>query len=175
MLHKLHCLDPFPLYNLRMKLDDLDTRIISTFMEDPQIGVLAASRHLGVARGTVQARLDRLQKRGVLTTFAPQVSPAAMGYPVTAFCTLEIRQTRGHDPVVTHLSGIPEVLEAHTITGSGDLLIRVVAKDNADLQRVIDMVVDDGHVIRASTVIALATRIDFRTLPLVQSAGSSQD
>jgi len=155
-----------------MKLDDLDTRIISTFMEDPQIGVLAASRHLGVARGTVQARLDRLQKRRVLTTFAPQVSPAAMGYPVTAFCTLEIRQTRGHDPVVTHLSGIPEVLEAHTITGSGDLLIRVVAKDNADLQRVI---VDDGHVIRASTVIALATRIDFRTLPLVQSAGSSQD
>jgi hypothetical protein len=50
----------------------------------------------------------------------------------------------------------------------------VVARDNTDLQRVIDMVVDDGHVIRASTVIALATRIDYRTLPLVQSAGSSQ-
>lgn len=157
-----------------MKLDDLDTRIISAFMDDPQIGVLAASRLLGVARGTVQARLDRLQERGVLTTFAPQVNPAAMGYPVTAFCTLEIRQARGHDPIVTHLSGIPEVLEAHTITGAGDLLIRVVARDNTDLQRVIDMVVDDGHVIRASTVIALATRIDYRTLPLVQSAGSSQ-
>lgn len=81
---------------------------------------------------------------------------------------------RGHDPVVTQLSGITEVLEAHTITGSGDLLIQVVAKDNTDLQRVIDMVVDDGHVIRASTVIALATRIDYRTLPLVLSARSAQ-
>ena len=173
-LHRLPRLEAESLYNLSMKLDDLDTRIISAFMEDPQIGVLAASRLLGVARGTVQARLDRMQQRGVLTTFAPQVSPGAMGYPVTAFCTLEIRQTRGHDPVVTHLSGIPEVLEAHTITGSGDLLIRVVARDNTDLQRVIDMVVDDGHVIRASTVIALATRISYRTLPLVQSAGSTQ-
>jgi DNA-binding Lrp family transcriptional regulator len=167
-------LDADSLYNLSMQLDDLDTRIISAFMDNPQVGVLAASRLLGVARGTVQARLHRLQDRGVLATLAPQVNPGAMGFPVTAFCTLEIRQGRGHGPVVTHLSGIPEVLEAHTITGSGDLLIRVVAKDNTDLQRVIDMVVDDGHVIRASTVIALATRIDYRTLPLVLSAGSAQ-
>ena len=67
---------------------------------------------------------------------------------------------------------IPEVLEAHTITGSGDLLVRVVARDNPDLQRVIDQVVDDRHVIRASTVISLATRIDHRTLPLVAEAAS---
>jgi DNA-binding Lrp family transcriptional regulator len=157
-----------------MNLDDLDTRIVAAFMRDPQIGVLGASRLLGVARGTVQARLHRLQERAVLTTFAPQVNPAKMGYPVTAFCTLEIRQGRGHGPVTAHLSAIPEVLEAHTITGSGDLLIRVVAKDNTDLQRVIDMVVDDGHVIRVSTVIALATQIDYRTLPLVLSASSAQ-
>ena len=95
-----------------------------------------------------------------------------MGYPVSAFCTLEIRQGRGHSPVVEHLSAIPEVLEAHTITGSGDLLIRVVARDNADLQRVIDRVVDDWHVIRASTAISLATRIDYRTLPLLSATSS---
>lgn len=151
-------------------LDPLDARIITLFTQDPQIGVLGASRALGVARGTVQARLDRLQARGVLRSFAPRVDPAAMGYPVTAFCTLEIRQGQGHAPVVEHLSAIPEVLEAHTITGSGDLYIRVVARDNADLQRVIDSVVDDRHVTRANTAISLATRIDFRTQPLVQAA-----
>lgn len=151
-------------------LDPLDARIITVFTEDPQIGVLGASRALGVARGTVQARLDRLQARGVVRSFAPRVDPAAMGYPVTAFCTLEIRQGQGHAPVVEHLSAIPEVLEAHTITGSGDLYIRVVARDNADLQRVIDSVVDDRHVTRANTAISLATRIEFRTQPLVQAA-----
>jgi DNA-binding Lrp family transcriptional regulator len=172
-LHTVCALDAGSIYNLSMQLDDLDTRIVSAFMDDPQIGVLGASRLLGVARGTVQARLHRLQERSVLTTFAPQVNPGAMGYPVTAFCTLEIRQGRGHGPVVAHLTGIPEVLEAHTITGPGDLLIRVVARDNTDLQRVIDMVVDDGHVIRVSTVIALATQIEHRTLPLILSAGSA--
>ena len=154
-------------------LDELDARIVRLYTDEPAVGVLGASRRLGVARGTVQARLDRLTRRGVIRSFAPTVDPAALGYPVTAFCTLEIRQGRGHEPVVEHLARIPEVLEAHTITGSGDLLIRAVARDNADLQRVIDLVVDDSHVIRASTAISLATRIDYRTAPLVQAASSS--
>lgn len=158
--------------NLLMRadtLDDLDRRILTLFTEQPQVGVLGASRELGVARGTVQARLDRLQARGVIRSWAPQLDPAAMGYPVSAFCTLEIRQGRGHTPVVEHLSAIPEVLEAHTITGAGDLFIHVVARDNADLQRVIDAVVDDRHVVRANTAISLATRIPLRTLPLVEA------
>lgn len=163
----------FLLHTLSMPqqtLDELDTRLIRLFTDEPNVGVLGASRQLGVARGTVQARLDRLVGRGVIRSFAPTVDPGALGYPVTAFCTLEIRQGRGHGPVVEHLGRIPEVLEAHTITGSGDLLIRVVARDNADLQRVIDLVVDDSHVIRASTAISLATRIDYRTAPLVTAA-----
>ncbi|MDQ6896088.1 MAG: Lrp/AsnC family transcriptional regulator [Actinomycetota bacterium] len=151
-------------------VDPLDARIIRLFTHEPGVGVLGASRRLGVARGTVQARLDRLVERGVIRSFAPQLDPAALGYPVTAFCTLEIRQGRGHGPVVEHLTAIPEVLEAHTITGSGDLLIRMVARDNADLQRVIDLVVDDAHVVRASTAISLATRIDHRTAPLLAAA-----
>ncbi len=154
-------------------IDALDARILQLFSEAPDIGVLGASRRLGVARGTVQARLDRLVVRGVISSFAPRIEPAALGYPVTAFCTLEIRQGRGHGPVVEHLSGIPEVLEAHTITGTGDLLIRVVARDNADLQRVIDLVVDDTHVIRAATAISLATRIELRSLSLVPTVGET--
>ena len=158
--------------NVTVVLDELDGRLIALFTAQPQIGVLGASRELGVARGTVQARLDRLNERGVIRSWAPQVDPASMGYPVSAFCTLEIRQGRGHSPVVDHLSGIPEVLEAHTITGSGDLFIHIVARDNADLQRVIDAVVDDEHVIRANTAISLATRIPLRTLPLVRAAAA---
>lgn len=154
-------------------IDALDCRLITAFTADPGIGVLGASRALGVARGTVQARLDRLAARGVIHSFAPTIDPAPLGYPVTAFCTVEIRQGRGHEPVVEHLEAIPEVLEAYTITGATDLIIRIVARDNADLQRVIDRVVDDVHVTRASTSIALATRIAFRTLPLVQAAAST--
>ena len=148
---------------------------MTLFAAEPRIGVLAAARRLGVARGTVQARLDRLEAAGVITGWAPSVDPAALGFPVSAFATLEIAQSagvqgRGHEPVAAHLATIPEVLEAHTITGGADMMLRLVARSNADLQRVIDLVLAHPSVSRASTVIVLATEITPRVMPLVAAA-----
>jgi DNA-binding Lrp family transcriptional regulator len=154
--------------------DRLDAQLVQLLRDEPRVGVLEASRRLGVARGTVQARLDRMQSRGVITGFGPDIDPAALGYGVTAFVTLEIRQAGGHDPVAHGLAVVPEVLEVHTITGTGDMLCRVVAKTNADLQRVIDVIVDVDGVVRASTVIALATPLRYRVLPLVRAAAGGQ-
>jgi DNA-binding Lrp family transcriptional regulator len=151
-------------------VDDLDRRLIELFADEPRIGVLEASRRLGVARGTAQARLDKLAASGVVTGWGPDLSPEALGFPVMAFLTLEIRQGSGHDAVATHLAGIAEVLEAYTITGAGDMWARVVARSNADLQRVIDRVLAEPGIERCTTVIALATQIPHRVLPLARSA-----
>ena len=82
--------------------------------------------------------------------------PRRSAIPVTAFLTLEIRQGAGHDAVGAHLAGIPEVLEACTITGAGDMWCRLVARSNTDLQRVIDRVLGRPGIERSTTVIALA-------------------
>ncbi|HEY5881258.1 MAG TPA: Lrp/AsnC ligand binding domain-containing protein, partial [Nakamurella sp.] len=99
------------------------------------------------------------------------VDPAALGFAVTAFVTVEIAQGRGRRDVVDHLSSIPEVIEVHTITGAADLLVQVVSQSNADLQRVIDDVVRDPAVVRASTSIVLDTPVRHRTRPLVRGVG----
>lgn len=151
-------------------MDALDGNLLDLFHKEPRIGVLEASRRLGVARGTVQARLDKLVATGVVRGWGPELDPEAIGYPVTAFLTLEIRQGSGHDVVAEHLAAIPEVLEAFTITGAGDMWARVVARSNADLQRVIDRVLSSDGIVRTSTVIALATQIQHRVLPLVAAA-----
>ena len=150
-------------------MDVLDVKVIDLFAAEPRIGVLEASRRLGVARGTVQARLDKLATSGVVTGWGPDLDPEALGFPVTAFLTLEIRQGAGHETVAAHLAEIPEVLEAFTITGAGDMWASVVARSNADLQRVIDQVLSHEGIDRSTTVIALATQIPFRMLPLVRS------
>jgi DNA-binding Lrp family transcriptional regulator len=151
-------------------IDELDGRILRLFSTEPRIGVLEASRRLGVARGTVQARLDRLERDGVVTSWAPRISPAALGYGVTAFVTLEIVQHHGRDQVSARLAKIPEVLECWTVTGSGDLWCRIVAHSNADLQRVIDAMVTDAGVVRSVSLIGLAEPIPYRTEPLVQQS-----
>ena len=158
-----------------MPLDQLDLDLLNLLLEEPQAGMREYARVLGVARGTVQARLDRLEERGVITGYGPEVDPAALGYEVTAFITLEIRQVGGHDPVAERLAAIPEVLEVHTITGAGDMLCRVVARTNADLQRVIDAIVSAEGVVRSSTLISLAAQVPYRVLPLVRAAGGPDE
>jgi DNA-binding Lrp family transcriptional regulator len=153
-------------------MDQIDSRLLDLFASEPRIGVLEASRRLGVARGTVQARLDKLTRAGVVTGWGPDLSTEALGYPVTAFLTLEIRQGAGHDVVAAHLAEIPEVIEACTITGAGDMWARVVARTNADLQRVIDRVLEHQGIERSTTVIALATQVPHRVLPLARAAAA---
>lgn len=154
-------------------MDELDSKLLTLFSEEPHVGVLAASRRLGVARGTVQARLDRLSEQGVITGWHPHLSPAALGHAVTAFLTLQIRQGVGHEHVAAHLAAIAEVIEAHTITGEGDMWARVVARSNADLQRVIDQVLEHDGIARSTTVIALAEQVPHRVLPLAVRVGSA--
>src|ERR1700747_2606417 len=92
-------------------IDRLDAALIELLTTEPRVGVLETSRRLGVARGAVQARLDRLRDRGVITGYGPEVDPAALGYEVTAFITLEIRQAGGHDPVAERLPAVAQHLE----------------------------------------------------------------
>lgn len=145
----------------------LDARLLLLLTDEPRLGVLECSRRLGVARGTVQARLDRLVAKGVLTGFPPALDLAAMGYGLTAFAVLEIAQGRRQE-VADGLTAINEVCEVHATTGQGDLFVRMVARSNADLQRVIDEMVDVSGVERLSTSIALSTPVLPRVRPLLE-------
>jgi DNA-binding Lrp family transcriptional regulator len=153
-------------------IDDLDGRLIRALADTPRAGVLELARQLGVARGTVQARMDKLQHRGVVTGFGPDIDVQGLGYDVLAFCTLEIAQGR-LDDVVDHLRDIPEVLEAHATSGPGDLHCRVVARTNTHLQEVINRILEVQGIDRTTTVIALSDQIPYRVLPLVDKAGNS--
>lgn len=151
------------------RIDALDGRLLGELAARPRAGVLELARRLGVARGTAQARLDKLVQRRVVTGFGPEIDPVALGYEVEAFTTIDIAQGRLGD-VVDHLDAIPEVLEAHSISGPGDLHCRVVARTNAHLQDVINHILEVDGIVRTATVIALARQVPYRTLPLVAAA-----
>jgi DNA-binding Lrp family transcriptional regulator len=157
------------LFMLPTGIDALDARLISAMCDTPRAGVMELARQLSVARGTVQARLDKLQQRGVICGFDPDLDLRAMGYEVLAFVSLEIAQGRLED-VVDHLRKIPEVLEIHTVTGPGDLHCRVVARTNDHLQTVIGRVLEAQGINRTATQIALTEQLRHRVLPLVELA-----
>src|SRR5436189_4882645 len=119
-----------------MTIDGLDAHLIETLRDNPRVGLLEVARRLGVARGTVQARLAKLEARGVITGHGPEVDPAAMGYPISAFMLVELAQGQLAEAVAV-MDAIPELLEADAISGPQDLICRVVAHDTEHLQEIV--------------------------------------
>jgi DNA-binding Lrp family transcriptional regulator len=139
-------------------VDDLDRRLIAALAGVTRPSVLELSRRLGVARGTVQARLDRLHAAEVVSGFGPYVDLKALGFTVLAFTTLEIAQ--GQEAVVIGaLEVIPEVLEVHKTTGPGDLLCRIVARTNEHLHEVLEQVLTTPGIGRTTTALALTSPV----------------
>src|SRR3712207_6368783 len=151
-------------------IDELDARLIAALREHPRVGLLEIARRLGVARGTVQARLAKLEARGVITGFGPEVDPAAMGYGIQAFVLLELAQAR-LDEATAVLAGVPEVIEADAISGPQDLLCRLAARDTEHLQEVVNRLLATPAIRRSTSYIVLSQQVRPRTAPLVASAG----
>ncbi len=129
-------------------LDDRDRRLIAAIDAAPRAGHAQLARDLGIARGTVYSRLDRLEREGVITGYGPALAPSAAGFGVLAFCTLEIAQGT-HDETTRAIVTIDEVIEIHTITGPGDLLVRVVARSNDHLHEVLQQITHIPSVLRS--------------------------
>ena len=66
-MHNVRVIDARALRRMSSPIDELDARILTTLRAEPRVGVLEISRRLGVARGTVTARLEKLTPRGDVT------------------------------------------------------------------------------------------------------------
>lgn len=151
--------------------DSTDVLLISRMRANPRATITTLSRLTGLARATVQARLRRLEAERVITGYGPDLDPAASGYGVVAFTTLSIVQGH-HDDVVERLAQIPEVLEVHVVTGSGDLLCRVGAQGNDHLHELLQVIVAMPEVGRAETQLALSTPVS-RSIADLVAAGAA--
>jgi DNA-binding Lrp family transcriptional regulator len=154
------------------RLDALDARLIATLRANPRIGLLEVSRQLGVARGTVQARLAKLEATGVITGHGPEIDPRALGYSITAFVLIELAQGRLAE-AVSVMEELPEVLEADGVSGPQDLICRVVARDTEHLQEVVNELLKHPAIRRCTSYIVLSSQVAPRTMPLVAAAAGA--
>jgi DNA-binding Lrp family transcriptional regulator len=150
-----------------MQPDEVDLALLRLMLQQPRAGSREYARVLGIARGTVQSRIGRLERAGVVASYAAQLSADALGFAVQAFVHLHLAQGR-LDDVSARLAGIPELLEAHSMTGEADMLCRVAARNNQHLELIVQQILALPGVVRTKTEIAMKTRVPFRMLPLLQ-------
>jgi DNA-binding Lrp family transcriptional regulator len=157
---------------LPTRIDELDARLIGELRAHPRLGLLEISRRLGVARGTVQARLRKLEERGVVTGYGPEVDPTALGHTIHAFVMLELTQGRLAE-AITQLEATPEVLEADAVSGPQDLICRIAARDTEHLQEIVNGLLASEAIRRSTSYIVMSRQIRPRVQPLVDAMGGA--
>ncbi|WP_411731815.1 Lrp/AsnC family transcriptional regulator [Paeniglutamicibacter sp.] len=152
------------------QLDDTDRRILLALDEDPRVPTMMLAQRLGLARGTVQTRMERLASSGALRPNSSRLKPASVGRGVSAVVSAELDQSHLEEAIAA-LSLIPEVLECVAPAGDTDLLIRAVAKDPDDLYRVSEEIRLCPGITRTSTSMILRDVIPYRTTALLNRLG----
>jgi DNA-binding Lrp family transcriptional regulator len=144
-----------------MALDEHDQRGLRLLTEDARQGPTALARRLGVPRSTVQERITRLERSGVIGGYTVKPGPAASDgtRAVTAHVSIVV-DPKASSSVVGALSRLSEVRTVHTVSGPFDLLAVVSAASPAAIDEVLDRIGAVPGVERTTSSILLTTRID---------------
>lgn len=140
-------------------MDDLDQSLLSLLAANARAPVAKLAKKLGVARSTVQARLDRLETAGVIAGYTLRLGETTRDARVVATVLLRV-EPRATPTVLGRLKALPEVTQTHTTSGRFDLTLRLSAQTTADLDRVLDAIGGIPGVQDSETLIHLTTKID---------------
>jgi DNA-binding Lrp family transcriptional regulator len=149
-------------------LDDVDLKLLLALAANPRATTVALAESLQLSRNTVQARMTALTRAGAFLDYDRCIDPVAAGYPLVAFTTLHVRQQM-LVPIVEALARIPEIVQAHGLSGSADLLVRIVCTSAEDLFRVNAEMLAVPGVERAETAMGISEVIPYRITPLLES------
>ncbi|MDG4647423.1 Lrp/AsnC family transcriptional regulator [Roseibacterium sp. SDUM158017] len=152
-------------------MDRIDTRIITQLQRDGRLSVTELAERVGLTPTPCARRLRRLEEDGVITGYGARVDATKLGYPLTVFIFVELER-QSHETLrafETAIRRFDEVVECHLMTGTRDILLKVVAPD----LRAFDRFLEDDlvHVpgIRATrSSFSLRTMVSRDVLPPVE-------
>ena len=143
-------------------LDEVNQRLLAELHADPRITMSALARRVGMSAPAVTERVQRLERAGVITGYRMDVSPAALGLPVTAF--VRVRPTAGQLPKVAELAArLPQITECYRITGEDCFLLKLHAAAVEQIEEILDQFLLYGQTISS---IVVATPVPPRPLPV---------
>ena len=138
-------------------LGDGDRRLIALLQENARQPTAVLARRLGVSRSTVQSRLERLERRGVIAGYTVRLNEDYLQSQVAALVLVEVAPKRSAT-VVRQLQRRPEVQRLQSVSGQVDLVAELLAASVAALDTALDDIGAIDGVERTTSLIVLSTR-----------------
>ena len=142
-----------------MTMDEQDRRLLAKLRENARTPVAELARALGLSRTTVQSRLARLERTGVIAGYSLKLSDAELAGLIHAFValTVEPKQTAAVTAALKHLPGVRNL---QSVSGGFDMIAALQARSVAQMDQLIDEIGAVGGVERTNSFIVLSTKFE---------------
>ena len=140
-------------------MDDLDQKILAALAANSSTSTSQLSRRFKVARSTVQARIERLERSGIIAGYTIKLGQALVLRRIRATVLLQA-ESRATPQILTRLKAMPEVEKVHTTTGRIDLILQIAVETTQALDETLDRIGAIPGVTDTESLIHLSTKVD---------------
>ena len=152
----------------KLTLDPRDLAILKCLQTDPRLGVSELARKVELSAPTVRERLQRLLDAGVIRRWRMEIDPKALGYSICVY--IRVRPMPGQlNKIAALASDLPQVVEAHRVTGEDCFIIKAYIKALENLDELLDRFLVFGQT---TTSIVQSSPVQQRGLPIPVSRGT---
>jgi Lrp/AsnC family transcriptional regulator, leucine-responsive regulatory protein len=153
-------------------LDEIDVLLLDELQRDADRPNVELARIAGLSPAATLNRVRRLKESGIVRGIVARLDPSAAGFPLKVYVavTLERHDDHAHRRFADAVRGMPEVISADWVTGETDALLNVVAREVAELQRVLVRLSTRGGAARVTTLLHLEELKPASPLPLQLAA-----
>lgn len=154
------CIGPASRYDLavlRTALDATDLRVLELLLEDGRRSASEVGRRVNLSPAAAKRRIDKLEGLGIIVGYRVVLDHAKLGNTIEAFTELSFEGRTQVDDIDNAFSDIPELVEAFTMAGDTDALLRLRVGDLDHLKRVINRIRRTDGVTGTKTLIVLGS------------------
>lgn len=144
-----------------MDLDDVDWHLLELLQEDARLSFSELGRRVSLSGSAVTERVRRLEERGVITGYAARVNTTKLGLPIEAMVRARVRSL-DTPRFRTAVLPLPQVVSADHITGDECWILRVLCRDTAELEELVEKVQRYGET---TTSLVLSSPLRGRPVP----------
>ncbi|GAA5128889.1 Lrp/AsnC family transcriptional regulator [Pseudonocardia adelaidensis] len=139
-----------------VQLDRLDSDIIALLVEDARRSYAELGARVGLSASAVKRRVDRLRAGGAITGFTVRLDPGALGWAVEGYVELYCRNSTAPGVIRSAVDRFPEVVDASTVSGEADAVLRILATDMRHFEQVLEQIGAQPFVARTKSVLVLS-------------------
>ncbi|XOV91899.1 MAG: Lrp/AsnC family transcriptional regulator [Bacteroidota bacterium] len=152
-----------------VKLDEIDRKILEILQTNAKITNAQLSKDIGLSPAPTLERVKKLENSGIIKSYHAQLDTDKIGLGVHTFVqvTLKGHNKKNIDIFLNEINRIPEVVECHHITGTGDFILKVIAKDISSYQYLMLEKVSEIEVVDSlQSMVILSTFKDSKVIPV---------